>query len=150
MTAALNGGSISGWLTVLAIVCVAAGGAWFFRRGGGSTALASIVLANQILEKRVLVLEAQTLADGKLIAELKARTDLSVQLHPLVAWTGQHETADQERFDKTIAVLDGIADKLSTSTPDVLRLLAERLYVLEKIADRLDPTDIKPAEKGTA
>ena len=39
---------------------------------------------------------AQSASDQRLIAELKARTDIAVQIQPLVKWTGEHEHRDQE------------------------------------------------------
>jgi len=106
--------SVSGWVTILVII----GAAWMFRRGGGGTAIVSLEIANRVLEKRVLQLEQQAKHDAALIAELKARTDLSVQLQPIVKWTGDHERHDQERFDHTLTILDRIAGLLDTSTKE--------------------------------
>ena len=111
-------GNVPAWLT-LAVVAIVG---YYFVRGAGGTALSTLELANGILEKRVHDLESQGKADAKLIAELKARTDLSVQMAPLMAWTGQHELRDQERFEKTIAVLGEIADRLAPGTGTGLKL----------------------------
>lgn len=105
-------GTVPAWLTVLGVVLAG----YFFVRGAGGTALSTLQTANQVLERRVHTLEAQAKADAALIAELKARTDLSVQLAPLLAWTGDHEARDQQRFEKTIAVLGEIADRLAPGT----------------------------------
>jgi hypothetical protein len=105
----LTAGSLSGWITLAVIV----GAAWTFRRAGGGTAISSLEIANRVLEKRVVELERQAKRDTSLIAELKARTDLSVQLHPLVKWTGEHEERDQQRFEATTALLEVISDKIT-------------------------------------
>lgn len=101
-------GTLPAWLTVCLVIL----GGFFFVKGAGGTALNTLQIANQVLEKRVHSLEDQGKEDAKLIAELKARTDVSVQIQPLVKWTGEHETRDQERFEKTIVVLDRISSNL--------------------------------------
>ena len=111
-------GNLPAWLTLFAVSIVG----YYFVRGAGGTALATLEAANRILEQRVHDLEQQGKSDAKLIAELKARTDLSVQLVPLVQWTGEHEAHDQQRFEKTIAVLGEIADRLAPGTGTGLKL----------------------------
>jgi hypothetical protein len=105
-------GTLPAWLTLIAL----AAASFIFLRSGGSTALGTLEAANRILDRRVHELEEQVKSDAHLIAELKARTDLSVQLQPIVKWTGDHEARDQERFEKTILVLGEIADRLSPDT----------------------------------
>lgn len=111
-------GSAPGWLTLVAVVVVG----FYFVRGAGGTALSTLETANRILEGRVHELETQGRADAKLIAELKARTDIAVQIQPLVKWTGEHEHRDQERFEKTILVLGEIADRLSPNSGTGMQL----------------------------
>ena len=111
-------GTAPGWLTLVAVAVVG----FYFIRGAGSTALSTLETANRILEGRVHDLETQARADAKLIADLKARTDIAVQIQPLVKWTGEHEHRDQERFEKTILVLGEIADRLSPETGTGLKL----------------------------
>jgi chaperonin cofactor prefoldin len=111
-------GSLPAWLTLVTVAVIG----YYFVKGAGGAALTTLETANRILEGRVHTLEAQAKDDAKLIAELKARTDLSVQLQPLVQWTGEHENRDQQRFEKTIAAMGVIETALG------------------EIADRLNPT----------
>lgn len=111
-------GSLPAWLTLIVVSIVG----YFFVRGAGGTALSTLETANRILEGRVHDLEAQVKSDAKLIAELKARSDLSVQIAPIVRWTGEHDEREQQRFEKTILVLGEIADRLAPGTGSGLKL----------------------------
>jgi hypothetical protein len=108
ITAAIEIGALSGWVTVLVVI----GAAWVFWRGGGGTALASLETANRILEKRVHDLEAQVKLDQATIAELQARTDITLAVKPLIDAVMQHENQAQARFEKTLTVLGQIGKRL--------------------------------------
>jgi len=101
-------GTLPGWLTFIgvAFACV------IFWRGGGATAISSLEAANRVLEKRVHDLESQVNEDAKTIAELRGRTDVSIALKPVIEASAQHEVRAQERHDKTLVVLDLIAERL--------------------------------------
>ncbi len=108
-------GTLPGWLTVGGILVAA----WVFYKGGGGPAIQTLQIANQVLEKnasrlegRVKELEGQAKTDSATIAELRARTDVAAQLHPIVEWTSAHEKADQVRFDQTLVILERIAKYL--------------------------------------
>jgi hypothetical protein len=101
-------GTVAGWATVGGLLLAS----WVFWRGGGGTAIASLETANRVLEKRVQDLENQSRRDNTTIAELRGRTDISIALKPILEWTVQHETRAQERHEKTLVVLDLIAQRL--------------------------------------
>ena len=111
-------GSLPAWLTLAAVSVVG----YYFVKGAGGTALATLETANRILEGRVHQLETHGTADQKLIGELKARSDLSVQIAPVIKWMGEHDAREQERFEKTIQVLGEIADRLAPDTGSGLKL----------------------------
>lgn len=100
--------SVAAWLTVGALAIAA----YVFWRGGGGTAIQSLQAANQVLERRVHELEEQARRDASEIATLRARTDLATQIAPIVEWTVNHERRGQERFERTLLVLERIADRL--------------------------------------
>lgn len=106
---AIQWGTLPGWLTLVLLV-----GAAFAipRRGGGGPAIAS-------LEATVRVLEAKTTSDAATIAELRetvadlrARTDVSVAIQPVVEALTAHETRAAERHTGSLKVLDLIAGRL--------------------------------------
>lgn len=120
LLAFLAPGTLVGWLTLVLLIL----GGMYFRVGGGGTALQSLVVANQVLEKRVKDLEDQAHADAKTIAELRGRTDVAEALKPLfswqekhdaqvIAWSEAHENRAQERHAATILVLEQISAKLA-------------------------------------
>ena len=111
--------SVPNWLAAVGIL----GAAVLFYRGGGSTAIQSLETANRVLERRVHVLENQRKADAQTIAtqsatiaKLQAQTNIATALEPVLTWTHLHEERDQERFEKTLLVLDQIARRLG---PDI-------------------------------
>jgi hypothetical protein len=105
-------GTLPAWLTLGAVV----GAAWVFSRGGGGTAIATLVEANRVLEKRVHEQDLKISDQDKVIAELRGRTDLSLSLKPIIDWTSLHDQRAQERHDKTLLVLDLIAERLGPDT----------------------------------
>jgi hypothetical protein len=108
VAADISVGTASSWaaLIVLAIV------AWVVYRGGGGTALGVLRDANAVLEQRVHDLEQKGEEDGKMIAVLKARTDVAQALAPLMAWAHAHETNAGKRSAEQLAVLELIASRL--------------------------------------
>jgi hypothetical protein len=101
-------GTLPAWLTVALVV----GAAWSFRRGGGSTAISSLEIANRVLEKRVHDLEEAGRLKDRELAELRGRTDVALALAPLIEWSSQHEQRAAERHVATLNVLDLIARRL--------------------------------------
>jgi hypothetical protein len=93
----MDAGTIAQWLTVAVIVFVG----WRISRGGGSAALETLELANQVLERRVRDLEANAKADAAT---------------PLINWSESHEHRAQERHNATLGVLGLIADRLGPET----------------------------------
>lgn len=85
-----------------------------FFRGGGGTALASLEAANRVLEKQVQDLQRDLRAAQETIAELRTKTDISEALGPLVDAVTAHEHQAQERFTRTLVVLDLIAERLGS------------------------------------
>jgi hypothetical protein len=101
-------GSLAGWLAVVGVAAVA----WITWRGGGSTAIATLEASNRVLERRVRELEVQRKLDLAQIVELRARTDITEALQPLIDAVVRHEDSANARYGKTARVLDRIADKL--------------------------------------
>lgn len=110
-------GTLPGWLTLLAL----AGTSWILWRGGGTTAINTLQVANRVLEKRVNELEHQQKRDLETIAELRGRTDVTVALTPLLNWTSHHEERAQERHDGTLKVLALIAERLGPDEVEASR-----------------------------
>jgi hypothetical protein len=108
LLAAIDLGTLPTWLTFGGIM----GAAWMFYRAGGGTAIATLEAANRVLEKRVQDLETQSRRDNATIAELRGRTDVSMALAPILEWTVHHEDRAQQRHDRTLIVLDLIAERL--------------------------------------
>lgn len=105
-------GTLPGWLTVASVLIAA----WLIYRGGGGTALDTLATANRILEGRVRELEKDQAALKAENGELRGRTDVTLALGPLVAWTTQHEQHAQERHVATLNVLQLVADRLGPET----------------------------------
>jgi hypothetical protein len=102
-------GTVSGWLTLCAIV----GGLWVFIRGGGGAALTALREANDVLEKRVRELEAQVELDRHTIAALSAKTDIAKAILPLIETVTTQDKAAQGRFDHLAQLLTLILDRLT-------------------------------------
>ncbi len=116
--------TVLAWITVSDVasivgILVILAAAWIFLRGGGGTAIATLETANRVLEARVKELEHLRIVDQRTIqehertiSELRGRVDFQAALEPLLGWMAEHEERDQTRFDKTIAILDQIAQRL--------------------------------------
>lgn len=101
LAAALAPGSFAAWFTFAAVV----GAAWSFRRGGGGTAIQSLQIANQVLEKRVHELGGE-IRDLRIVnATLTARTDYQAVIN-------EHEARAADRHAATLKVLELIAGRL--------------------------------------
>lgn len=105
-------GTLAQWLTIASVVIAA----WLLKSGGGGTALASLKTANEVLERRVHDLERQGKLDAATIGELRARTDVTLALRPLLEEVTRHEHNAQERFGKQLAVLGLIAERLGAES----------------------------------
>lgn len=108
MLAVIAPGDVIGWLAVAGVAVVA----WVQWRGGGSTAMQSLKLTNEVLEARVRVLEDQERLDQAVISELRASHDFGEALRPLAIGLARHEQAAQTRHEATLPVLERIASKL--------------------------------------
>jgi hypothetical protein len=80
-----------------------AGAYAFARRFGTAGALGELETANRVLQNRVHELHESDERKTHEIAELRARTDVSLALAPLLEWTVSHETRAQERHDHALA-----------------------------------------------
>lgn len=114
--AAIQWGTLPGWLTLAALVGAAF---WLPRRGGSGPAIESLEANNRVLEKRVHELEQQGKVDAGIIAELRGRTDVTLALAPIVEWSTAHEVRAQQRHEAMLRGQDG--------TLKVLDLIAHRL-----------------------
>lgn len=100
---------LASWL----LLAVALSIAWRVTRGGGGAAVTELSAANGVLEKRVRELEGQVRELRQENAVLAARTDFATALAPLLDTAKTHELAAADRFAKTAAVLDAIAERLA-------------------------------------
>lgn len=101
-------GTLPGWLTLAALLLTA----FFIWRGGGGTALSTLQTANRVLEHRVHELEQQAKVDTAKIAELTGKTDMAMAIKPFMEWATLHELRASERHDKTLVVLNLIAERM--------------------------------------
>jgi len=108
-------GTLPAWITVALLLSAAL----IFFRGGGGTAIQSLQIANEVLEKRVQQLTEQSTQlentnkrQAAEIAELRARTDVTAALSPVISAVQLHEQQAAKRAEKTLTVLDLIAKRL--------------------------------------
>lgn len=106
----LDPGTLAGWLTVTGVVIVA----FLVWRGGGGTALTVLTVANDVLEKRIVELTATVSDQQRTIGELRARTDITIALQPLIEAVITHEGLAAERHTQTAGILTTVADRLAT------------------------------------
>ena len=99
--AAAGGSSIAQWLTVAMI----AAGMFWLSRGGSGSAVQELSKANEVLTKRVHGLGAEVRDLRVENAQLRARTDFRAVI-------AEHERRAEERAQKTLRVLDLIAERL--------------------------------------
>lgn len=104
-------GTLPGWLTLVGLGVTA----YLIWRGGGGTALDTLQTANRILERRVHELEQNAKHDATKIAELTGKTDMALAVKPFMEWATMHESRASERHDKTLIVLDLIAQRIGPS-----------------------------------
>jgi hypothetical protein len=103
-----NIGTVAGWVAVVGVFSVA----WLQWRGGGSTAIQVLTATNEVLERRVHELTSQVNEQQRTIGELRARTDITLALQPLIDAVLEHERMSATRQEKTSLVLDAIASRL--------------------------------------
>lgn len=96
------------WITA----ALALGAVLFARRYGGGAALEEMERANRILTHRVDELTADNRRLGDELTALKAKTDVTLALVPVIKALEMHEERAAERSTKTLTVLDLIAGRL--------------------------------------
>lgn len=108
-------GTISGWLTFVVLVSVA----WILYRGGAGTAVHGLQETNRELERQLKERDGKIIErDGKVSAlerinaELRAQKDVTFAIEPVVKAMQAHEERAQERHEKTLVVMDLIAQRL--------------------------------------
>lgn len=128
-------GTLAGWLTLVSIVAIAV----VLWRGKAGEAVGILRDANEVLADRVKELEAKVSSNELTITELRAKTDVTMALQPLIEWAGSHEGADERRHVQ-------VADSFKVVTGAIARhedRADERhkasLAVLDLIAARLGP-----------
>ena len=137
-------GSAPTWILVgMALVA-----AWRLTRGGAGSAVSELSESNKVLKAALdeergkgVVLLARTVA-------LEHKTDVSLVLEPFVKWATDHEAADLERHEVTVASFGVVVDRLNhfderaearaKQLADVTAKTSDaQLAVLAKIAEKL-------------
>lgn len=108
VTAAVALGTLPGWLTVIAVAVAA----WVFYRGGTGTAVGGLTDTNRELERQIKERDGKISALERINAELRAEKDVAVAILPVLETMKLHEQRAQERHDKTVVILDLIAQRL--------------------------------------
>jgi uncharacterized coiled-coil protein SlyX len=111
--ALLTVGSIAQWLTVLTIGVLAV----VLVRGGGAGAVTILQASNEVLERRIHEQDKTISELTAQVADLQARTDVTIALRPILEWMHAHEQRDQERFERTLDRLDRFADTSARDAP---------------------------------
>lgn len=121
-------GTIPGWLTLVGLLTLG----WIMYRGQAGPAVAYLQTANTVLEKEVEELKRKVKLLEEANAELRAKTDISVAIKPVIDWTIAHEHADEHRHQEVVSAFQPLILELERHTSSVLN-------VLELIAARLGP-----------
>jgi hypothetical protein len=138
-------GSLPNWI----LIVIALGVAYRVTRGGGGQALQELSIANTVLTKGAEAREHSIAELKTQVALLEQKTDVSTVLQPFVKWATEHEVADQERHETTVAAFGAVADRLThfderadaraKQLADVTAKTSKaQLIVLGKIAAKLD------------
>lgn len=106
--AAASWGTIPNWATLIALLAFGL----MLIRGGAGQAVEGLQATNRELQRQISVLQEKVHELTKENAELRGRTDVAIALTPIIDWSTQHETRAQDRHDKTMVVLDLIAQRL--------------------------------------
>lgn len=91
---------------------MAAGAFAFARRYGGGAALEQLERANRILTRRVDEQDATIAQQSAELAKLRLETNVTKAIAPVLEALRHHEERAAERSDKTLNVLQLIADQL--------------------------------------
>ena len=144
--------------------------AWYFRKGGGGTALESLETANRVLEKRVhelednvRMLETKQTNDELTIAELRKRTDVSLAIQPLselitaheateYKWSEVAESRAAERHQQAMGVFERIAAQLNDAERARAAHVAQEVVESAKVvaADAIEAARAVAAETVSA
>ena len=101
-------GTIPGWITAVLL-----GGLFLYTsRHGGSEALETLSKSNDILAAKAEEQGSRIRDLEKANAELKAKTDVTIAIAPLLAWSESHESRAADRHVAILQVLDLIAARL--------------------------------------
>lgn len=94
-------GTLPAWLTFIGVLLAL----YVFKGSSPGAALELEQRANETLTKRVDQLEADRRIDRETIATLKAKTDISIALVPLLEWCKSHEALAEARAASILAEL---------------------------------------------
>lgn len=106
-------------LLLIVGAALAAGAFLFARRFGGGAALEQLERANRVLERRVHELEQDNATLTGRVQTLTASRDVSIAITPVLEALKLHEERAALRSDKTLGVLQLIADQLGRD-PDAI------------------------------
>jgi hypothetical protein len=107
-------GTLPGWLTFVGVLAAA----WIFYRGGAGTAVKGLQDTNRELERQLKQKEGQISALERINAELRAQKDVTFAIEPVIEAMQAHEHRAQERHEKTLIVMDLIAERLGPEHPN--------------------------------
>jgi len=101
-------GTLPGWLTLVSLLAVAV----ILVRGGAGTAVEGLQATNRELQRQIHELQSKVADLTNENAELRGRTDVAVVVAPVIEAVRAHEVSAAKRSDRTLTVLDLIAQRL--------------------------------------
>lgn len=99
-------------MAAIAVAVLAVAGGIALWRGGGSTALETLQVANRVLERRVHELEGEVKELRLVNAALSIRTDFAAAFAPMLTWAEEHEANAAKRSDAALRLLGMMAGQL--------------------------------------
>lgn len=102
-------GTVPGWLTAILVAVFAA---FVYHRGGANEALDVLQKSNHVLVRERNRLELDNAKQQNRIEILESQRDFTKALAPIVALLEQQHHQNVDTFDKHMALLSIIADRL--------------------------------------
>lgn len=100
--------NLPGWFLLIAVGIVAL----LIYRGGSGTAVSGLQDTNRELERQVKERDGKIGALERINSELRAQKDVTMAIAPVIEGMKRHEDRAQERQERTLRVLELIAERL--------------------------------------